>query len=81
MHKNKTYIFCFFFKMREVLNFLDFLKFQRKTKYFNDWSVSYNVSLQPNIKWNSLKKNILYFLFEIFEKNQVFLIPGLYLIV
>jgi len=56
-HENKTY-FCIF----EIMNFFEcfwiFWNFIEKSYIFNIGSVSYSVSMQPNIKWNSWEKNI-----------------------
>jgi hypothetical protein len=91
MHKNKIYIFFMFLKWGIVLIFLDFFwNFREKLSIFNIGSISYNVSLHFNIKWNYWKKNVVVFydirelFFEFlrffwnFRENQVFLIRGLY---
>jgi hypothetical protein len=88
--KQNIYFFMFL-KWGIVLIFLDFFwNFREKLSIFNIGSISYNVSLHFNIKWNYWKKNVVVFydirelFFEFlrffwnFRENQVFLIRGLY---
>jgi hypothetical protein len=59
MHENKTYFYVFEIG-RFVLKKIGFyFKISRITKYLNTGFVSYNVNLQPNIKWNSWRKTYL----------------------
>jgi hypothetical protein len=60
MHVNKKNIFCIF----EIRNLLScFLKFHEKLDISNIKSISYNVCLQPNIKWDSFLKRRYVFVF------------------
>ena len=66
MHTNKTYFLCFW----NEKNFEFFKISEKKTHIFNIKFVAYNTSLQPNIKWNSLKKKRIYF--YIFKIKNLF---------
>jgi hypothetical protein len=66
MQKKKTYFLCFW----NEENVLDFFKVSEKLCIFNTESITYSVTLQPNIKWNPWRKTC-FFMFS--KKKKLFL--------